>query len=202
MITKAKPIVFAILVASALVAFYALALAAPKAGGDPAAEPTAPVSTPKPKPCERVSAGRWNYLVTLERKLDGSSGTHRKVRSKVCKERYFKYRRHVQEVRRDCLRKTWVGHASHYGTGDGFLGGAMACGGTLTASTMGVAHKTIACGTQITFKYGSNVQTATVTDRGPFVAGREWDLTPALRNALGFGDVGAVTASYRNCWAR
>ena len=31
-----------------------------------------------------------------------------------------------------------------------------------------------------------------VVDRGPFVAGREFDLTEATKQALGFGDTGAL----------
>jgi rare lipoprotein A (peptidoglycan hydrolase) len=31
-----------------------------------------------------------------------------------------------------------------------------------------------------------------VIDRGPFVGGREWDLTPATKAKLGFGSTGTV----------
>jgi len=34
--------------------------------------------------------------------------------------------------------------------------------------------------------------TVTVEDRGPFIAGRDWDLNPGAKTALGFGDVGQV----------
>ncbi len=78
-------------------------------------------------------------------------------------------------------------YASWYGGG-----GRTACGQTLTDSIMGVAHKTLPCGTKVVFHLGNRTATARVIDRGPFVAGREWDLTPALRRAIGFGDVGTV----------
>ncbi|MGH2959777.1 MAG: septal ring lytic transglycosylase RlpA family protein [Solirubrobacterales bacterium] len=84
-------------------------------------------------------------------------------------------------------------HASYYGPG--LYGGGLACGGTLTPSTVGVAHKTLPCGTRVTFKVGNRLVTAPVVDRGPFIAGRDWDLTTALRNKLRFGDVGAVYAT-------
>lgn len=61
--------------------------------------------------------------------------------------------------------------------GPGFYGRRTACGLALTRTLVGVAHKTLPCGTQITFRYGSRVVTMPVVDRGPYVAGRQFDLT-------------------------
>jgi hypothetical protein len=80
--------------------------------------------------------------------------------------------------------------ASWYGPG--FYGRRTACGQTLTGSIMGVAHKTLPCGTKVTFRRGNRSAVARVIDRGPYVAGRDWDLTPALKRAIGFGSTGAV----------
>lgn len=81
--------------------------------------------------------------------------------------------------------------ASYYGPG--LYGNGVACGGTLTPGTIGVAHKTLPCGTKLTIRYGDEVvRNVEVIDRGPYVAGREFDLTEALRNKLGFGGVGTV----------
>lgn len=81
--------------------------------------------------------------------------------------------------------------ASYYGPG--LYGNGVACGGTLQPSTIGVAHKTLPCGTKLTIKYGNEtVKNVEVIDRGPYVAGREIDLTEALRNKLGFGGVGTI----------
>jgi rare lipoprotein A len=77
--------------------------------------------------------------------------------------------------------------ASWYGGG-----GGLACGGSLTSSTMGVANKTLPCGTLVTLRYGSRSVRVPVIDRGPYVAGREFDLTEATKQALGFGDTGEV----------
>jgi hypothetical protein len=77
--------------------------------------------------------------------------------------------------------------ASWYGGG-----GQTACGGPLTSSTLGVANKTLPCGTLVTLHYGSRTVRVRVIDRGPYVAGREFDLTEATKNALGFGDTGQV----------
>jgi rare lipoprotein A (peptidoglycan hydrolase) len=68
----------------------------------------------------------------------------------------------------------------------------MACGGTLYPWTRGVAHKTLPCGTKVTLRYEGRTVTVPVVDRGPYVAGREFDLTEATRNDLGFGGVGTV----------
>lgn len=77
--------------------------------------------------------------------------------------------------------------ASWYGGG-----GTTACGGQLTSYTMGVANKTLPCGTMVTLRYGGREVRVPVIDRGPYVEGREFDLTEATKSALGFGGVGDV----------
>jgi hypothetical protein len=80
-----------------------------------------------------------------------------------------------------------LAEASWYGGG-----GSLACGGTLTSSTLGVANKTLPCGTLVTLRYGNHTVRVPVVDRGPYVAGREYDLTEATKRALGFEGVGEV----------
>lgn len=70
--------------------------------------------------------------------------------------------------------------------------GATACG---FHAQFGVAHKTLPCGTRVSFRYGSRSVTAVVDDRGPFVGGREWDLNQNTAGALGFGGVDTVFSS-------
>lgn len=77
--------------------------------------------------------------------------------------------------------------ASWYGGG-----GGLACGGTLTSATRGVANKTLPCGTMVFLRYHGHKVEVPVIDRGPYVAGREFDLTEATKRALGFGDTGEV----------
>jgi rare lipoprotein A len=77
--------------------------------------------------------------------------------------------------------------ASWYGGG-----GQTACGASLTSSTQGVANKTLPCGTLVTLRYGGRTIRVPVIDRGPYVEGREFDLTEATKQALGFGDTGQV----------
>jgi hypothetical protein len=68
----------------------------------------------------------------------------------------------------------------------------LACGGVLGRYQLGVAHKTAPCGTLITFTYGGRSLTVPVIDRGPYIAGREWDLTGATAEALGFPGLGEI----------
>jgi hypothetical protein len=77
--------------------------------------------------------------------------------------------------------------ASWYGGG-----GSLACGGWLTSATMGVANKTLPCGTLVTLRYDGRSVRVPVVDRGPYVAGREFDLTEATKRALGFAGTGEV----------
>jgi len=86
-----------------------------------------------------------------------------------------------------------TGHASWYGPG--FYGHTTACGGRLTASVVGVANKTLPCGTKVTFRYGNRTVTARVIDRGPYIAGRDWDLTAATKRKLGFPSTGTVLST-------
>jgi rare lipoprotein A len=78
------------------------------------------------------------------------------------------------------------GVASWYGPG--LWGAATACGVTLQPTTIGVAHRTLPCGTPVALYRGGRTLLAPVIDRGPFVAGRTWDLTLATFRALGGGD--------------
>lgn len=77
--------------------------------------------------------------------------------------------------------------ASWYGPG--LWGNRTACGQTLTGDLLGVAHRTLPCGSSVVLRYGSTTLTAAVVDRGPFIDGREFDLTYATRVALGCPDI-------------
>jgi rare lipoprotein A len=80
--------------------------------------------------------------------------------------------------------------ASWYGPG--FYGNRTACGQTLTSGMLGVAHKTLPCGTRLKLRNGSKTVKVKVIDRGPYAGDREFDLTEATRNKLGFGNTGTV----------
>ena len=83
--------------------------------------------------------------------------------------------------------------ASWYGPG--LYGNKLACGGTLTPGTLGVANKTLPCGTKVTLRYHGHTATVPVVDRGPYAAGRDYDLTAATKNRLHFGSTGTVLSS-------
>jgi rare lipoprotein A (peptidoglycan hydrolase) len=82
---------------------------------------------------------------------------------------------------------TYDGNISWYGPG--FYGNNGACGmlgpDGLTPETVGVAHRTLPCGTKVTFRYNGRTVTTQVIDRGPYVAGRTWDMTKGLCTLLG-----------------
>lgn len=80
--------------------------------------------------------------------------------------------------------------ASWYGPG--LYGGQLACGGRLSPSTLGVAHKELPCGTKVTLRHRGHSVRVPVVDRGPYVGAREFDLTSATRDRLGFSGSGTV----------
>jgi hypothetical protein len=81
--------------------------------------------------------------------------------------------------------------ASWYGSGT-FL----ACGGRLTPGMMGVAHKSLPCGTRVTIRYRGRQVRVPVVDRGPFSGAREFDLGPGVRSALRFEGVGVIHVAH------
>lgn len=68
----------------------------------------------------------------------------------------------------------------------------IACGGLLQIPQLGVANKTLPCGTKVIFRYGNRAIEVPVIDRGPYIRGREWDLTGAAAEALHFPGLGPI----------
>lgn len=81
--------------------------------------------------------------------------------------------------------------ASYFGPG--LYGRRTACGQTLTTELLGVAHRSLPCGTPVTLAHGSATVTVPVVDRGPYNYAREFDLTYAAKAALGCGDLCTLT---------
>ncbi len=81
--------------------------------------------------------------------------------------------------------------------GPGMYGRRTACGDKLTSRLLGVAHRTLPCGTRVRFVHGGRDVVARVVDRGPHVAGVHYDLTWAAARRLGVLAAGraAVRAS-------
>jgi len=81
--------------------------------------------------------------------------------------------------------------------GPGFYGHRTACGQTLTHRLLGVAHRSLPCGTKVALLYKGRTITVPVVDRGPFAHGASYDLTSATAAALGVTQtarIGAVRA--------
>jgi rare lipoprotein A len=69
--------------------------------------------------------------------------------------------------------------------GPGFYGQRTACGQRLTSSTLGVAHKTLPCGTKVALRVNGRSMVVPVIDRGPYARGVTYDLTAATAQRLG-----------------
>ena len=80
------------------------------------------------------------------------------------------------QSRKDTLA-TWFG--------PGFYGHTTACGQTMTPTLVGVASRTLACGTLVQVTYRGHQLTVPVLDRGPYGRiGAAWDLTAGAARAL------------------
>jgi len=67
-----------------------------------------------------------------------------------------------------------------------------ACGIRLRKGTVGLAHRTLPCGTRVDITYAGRTLTVPVIDRGPFVRGVSYDFTAAAADRLGFVRAGRV----------
>jgi rare lipoprotein A len=87
----------------------------------------------------------------------------------------------------DRVKATWYG--------PGLYGNHLACGGRLTHRTIGVAHKRLPCGTQVSLKYRGRTVVVPVIDRGPYARGVSYDLTEATARKLGMTQTARVAAA-------
>jgi rare lipoprotein A len=69
--------------------------------------------------------------------------------------------------------------------GPGFYGKRTACGQKLTPSVVGVANRTLPCGTLVKVTYKGRTLTVPVLDRGPYAHHADWDLTAGAAQQLG-----------------
>jgi rare lipoprotein A (peptidoglycan hydrolase) len=99
------------------------------------------------------------------------------------------------QTRPALLRLMSVRTATWYGPG--FYGRRTACGQRLTRTTVGVAHKTLPCGTKVTFYHRGRFVNVAVIDRGPYARGVSWDLTYGAARKLGMTATSAVRAVYK-----
>jgi rare lipoprotein A (peptidoglycan hydrolase) len=81
-------------------------------------------------------------------------------------------------------------------SGAAAFGRKTACGGVITQDTEGVAHPTLPCGARIFVTFHGRTVLVPVVDRGPYTAGRQFDLTDALARRLGLSGVQEIHWSY------
>ena len=78
--------------------------------------------------------------------------------------------------------------------GPGFYGKRTACGETMSPTLLGVAHRSLPCGTLVDVSYAGHSLTVPVVDRGPYRSGVSWDLTTATASALGLDQTARIGA--------
>jgi len=81
-------------------------------------------------------------------------------------------------------RATWYG--------PGFYGHTTACGQVLSHRIMGIAHRTLPCGTPVTLYLEGRTVVVPVIDRGPFSHGAHYDLTSATAQTLGLTETTTI----------
>lgn len=84
--------------------------------------------------------------------------------------------------------------------GPGLYGRRTACRRKLTRRTIGLANRTLRCGTKVALYYRGRTMVVPVIDRGPYANGADWDLTEATGRALGLhgtARIGAVSLPAR-----
>lgn len=129
--------------------------------------------------------GKWKLL----KKVDTGDGVYE--RSFVPKVRGRRELRAIfpgDTLNASAKRKErlWIyrrGEATWYGPG--LYGNTTACGQTLRRRTLGVAHRTLPCGTKVDFLYKGRTITVPVIDRGPY-GEADWDLTNRTKERLHF----------------
>jgi rare lipoprotein A len=84
--------------------------------------------------------------------------------------------------------------ASVYGGRGGYCGSRTASGQRVNCSAMTAAHRRLPFGTRVRVCHNRCV-TVRINDRGPFVRGRDIDLSPAAARAIGLSGIGHVTIS-------
>ena len=81
-------------------------------------------------------------------------------------------------------RATWFG--------PGFYGKHTACGQVMSHALLGVAHRTLPCGTPVSVFFAGKSITVPVIDRGPFANGARYDLTSAVAQAVGMTETSTI----------
>lgn len=86
--------------------------------------------------------------------------------------------------------------ASFYGVGDGYHGQTTASGERFNTYAMTTAHRSLPFGTRLRVTHGRRSVIVRVNDRGPFVGGRDLDLSYAAFSALAPPSRGHIDVCY------
>jgi rare lipoprotein A len=132
--------------------------------------------------------GRWR---TIDRDRTSASGRY-VLRDRLRRPQSVRARVLVSGVGRSLGRLNVYrpAYASWYGPG--LYGNKLGCGGRLSPGRLGVAHRSLPCGSRLTLRHGVRTVRVRVIDRGPYVSGREFDLTEATARRLHFHGHGAI----------
>ncbi len=123
------------------------------------------------------------------------------VQTTVAPDGSFRVTWHTNHIGRFSVRALFAGHAGAAAApptvtitiyraslatlyGPGFYGRRTACGTRLRRTTIGVANRTLRCGTKVAILYRGRTLVVSVIDRGPYANGADWDLTMATGRAL------------------
>jgi rare lipoprotein A len=91
--------------------------------------------------------------------------------------------------------KTHTCIASWYG--QKYAGRVTASGSIFNPMELVAAHKTLPFGTRLLVENGPNNVFVTITDRGPFIKGRELDLSLAAFERLAQKEAGLIQVTYK-----
>ena len=91
--------------------------------------------------------------------------------------------------------KTHTCIASWYG--QKYAGRLTASGSIFNPKDLTAAHKTLPFGTRLLVENGQNNVFVTITDRGPFIFGRELDLSLAAFERLAQKEAGLIQVTYK-----
>lgn len=132
--------------------------------------------------------GRW---ATIDRGRTRRSGSYR-LRDRRHSPMSAPTRVRVRGTQRRVGRMNVFRRAQASWYGPGLYGNRLGCGGRLYPGRKGVAHKTLPCGSKVTLRHRGRKVRVRVIDRGPYVAGREYDLTEATARKLRFRGHGPI----------
>jgi rare lipoprotein A len=132
--------------------------------------------------------GHWR---TLDRDRTSAGGRY-VLRSRVRRTMTAPVRVRIGGLSRPVGRLNVYRFANASWYGPGLYGNRTGCGGTLSPGRVGVAHRSLPCGSRVTLRHRGRSLRVRVIDRGPYVGGREYDLTEATARKLRFRGHGAI----------